>query len=403
MSLEDYVNQNTEDIKNLKEQNQLDFDKDKYQAKQINDLINEISSIKKRYSILFKTINDKINKPSTTINLIDNLLSTSIIDGLSANQGKVLKSYIDDLYLITDRLTAAIENLGGNIPEPVYYSITNNLTNVINSNSISSVKENLSYSSTLSPISGYEISSVTITMNGNNITSSCYSNGNISISNVTGNIVITASATQTVTPVKTYTITKNLTGVSLSNSISSIEEGSSYSTTINVSSGYTLNSVTVTMGGTNITSTAYNSSNKTITISSVTGNIVITVAATKPTEYMYYGRLSISEVGGSVIQYSAITENMIKTGTNITKVVASTLGKTSLGLYSDTAVGDYCVIVVPTSKGYNVTKDNGLGGKAIFDLTTAGSNGVSITIDGIAYTLYGEILLDQGEMFIYID
>lgn len=403
MSLEDYVNRNIEDIKNLKEQNQLDFDKDKYQAKQINDLINEISSIKKRYSTLFKTINDKINKPSTTINLIDNLLSTSIIDGLSANQGKVLKSYIDDLYSITDRLTAAIENIGGDIPDPVYYSITNNLTNVINSNSITSVKENLSYSSTLSPISAYEISSVSITMNGNNITSSCYSNGNINISNVTGNIVITATATQTVTPVKTYTITKNLTGVSLSNSTSSVEEGSNYSTTINVSTGYTLNSVTVTMGGTNITSTAYNSSNKTITISSVTGNIVITAAATKPTEYMYYGRLSISEVGGSVIQYSSITENMIKTGANITKVVASTLGKTSLGLTSDTAVGDYCVIAVPTNKGYNVTKDNGFGGKAIWDTETAGSNGTLLTIDDISYTIYGEILLSQSEIFIYID
>ena len=403
MSLEDYVNRNIEDIKNLKEQNQLDFDKDKYQAKQINDLINEISSIKKRYSTLFKTINDKINKPSTTINLIDNLLSTSIIDGLSANQGKVLKSYIDDLYLITDRLTTAIENIGGDIPDPVYYSITNNLTNVINSNLITSVKENLSYSSTLSPISGYEISSVSITMNGNNITSSCYSNGNINISNVTGNIVITATATQTVTPVKTYTITKNLTGVSLSNSTSSVEEGSNYSTTINVSTGYTLNSVTVTMGGTNITSTAYNSSNKSITISSVTGNIVITAAATKPTEYMYYGRLSISEVGGSVIQYSAITENMIKTGTNITKVVASTLGKTSLGLSTDTAVGDYVTIAVPSSKGYTVTRDNGIGGKVTFDEDTAGANGIDITIDSIPYKLYGMILLDQAEIFIYID
>ena len=79
---------------------------------------------------------------------------------------------------------------------PVTYSITNNLTNVTNSNSASSVDSGSSYSATLTPTDGYTLSSVTITMGGSDITSTAYSNSSISISSVTGDIVITANATQ---------------------------------------------------------------------------------------------------------------------------------------------------------------------------------------------------------------
>ena len=77
----------------------------------------------------------------------------------------------------------------------------------------------------------------------------------------------------------TYSVSNNLTGCTNSNSSSTIAEGSSYSATITASSGYTMTGATVniTMGGTDITSTAY--SNDTISIASVTGNIVITISA----------------------------------------------------------------------------------------------------------------------------
>ena len=81
-------------------------------------------------------------------------------------------------------------------PEVTSYTITKNLTNVLISNSATSVNENSSYSATLTANSGYELSTVIITMGGADITSSSYSNGTITISNVTGNIVITANATQ---------------------------------------------------------------------------------------------------------------------------------------------------------------------------------------------------------------
>ena len=76
----------------------------------------------------------------------------------------------------------------------VSYSVTNNLTNVVTSNIISTVNEGESYSATLSANSGYELNSVAVSMGGIDITSTTYSNGLVSISSVTGDIVITASA-----------------------------------------------------------------------------------------------------------------------------------------------------------------------------------------------------------------
>lgn len=72
-----------------------------------------------------------------------------------------------------------------------------------------------------------------------------------------------------------YTITNNLSHATNSNTTTSVEKNSSYSANITANSNYRIKTVTVTMGGVNITNTAY--SNGRINISSVTGNVVITV------------------------------------------------------------------------------------------------------------------------------
>ena len=119
---------------------------------------------------------------------------------------------------------------------------------------------------------------------------------------------------------------------------------------------------------------------------------------------IYYGRLSIAEVGGRIVQYSEITDIMIKNGVNITKITPQTLGKTSLGKESTTAEGDYVVVAVPKNEGYVVTQDNGFGGKVIFNKEEAGANGdYTVVIDGNEYALYGQILISPAEIFIYID
>lgn len=316
--------------------------------------------------------------------------------------------------------------------EIVFYSISNNLTNVTSSNSLISAASGSTYTAALSANSGYELSSVTVTMGGTDITSAVYSNGSINISSVTGAIVITASAVivedfeygeftnlvlsaesydstavyngglgykngiycsenevanlsgagseaacvatgwipfsyntnnsiyikgatldtskgrvrvycysnkgavnssvgyasgatinnfytvevlgdkyYKLTPksnnnvvtylrlsligtgenlivtinepihaagsITTYTITNNLVNATTNNSVTSVAANTSYSAKITTNSGYELSSVTVTMGGTDITSSVY--SDGTISIASVTGNIIITATA----------------------------------------------------------------------------------------------------------------------------
>ncbi len=84
----------------------------------------------------------------------------------------------------------------------VYYSITNNLTNCTNSNSAKSVVAGGSYAATISANSGYALDSVSVTMGGSAVS---VSGGTISIANVTGDIVITAMASEVVAPEPSYT------------------------------------------------------------------------------------------------------------------------------------------------------------------------------------------------------
>ena len=79
------------------------------------------------------------------------------------------------------------------------------------------------------------------------------------------------------TPGVTYTITNTLTSCTSNNTASSIKENLPYAALITADSGKTLGTVTVTMGGTDISSTAV--SGAAITVSSVTGNLVITATA----------------------------------------------------------------------------------------------------------------------------
>ena len=123
-----------------------------------------------------------------------------------------------------------------------------------------------------------------------------------------------------------------------------------------------------------------------------------------PTPEIIYGRIPIAGVGGHVIPYSSITEDMIKNCSQLVHGEVKTMGRTSLGLPSQTTEGDYCIVLVPKESGLTVTKDDGIGGKASFDTDTAGANGdVELTVNNVVYKVYGEILLSQGQMYIYVD
>lgn len=100
-----------------------------------------------------------------------------------------------------------------------------------------------------------------------------------------------------------YTVTNTLTNCTSNNSATSIRKGSAYSATIAADSGYSMAGATVsiTMGDTDITGTAY--SDKTIIIATVTGNIIINITAPaitgpqwvetiNPPTYNFYKQLS---------------------------------------------------------------------------------------------------------------
>ena len=83
------------------------------------------------------------------------------------------------------------------------------------------------------------------------------------------------------TPLVNYTITKSTNNITIDNTETSIEGNKTYIATLKPNDGYTLTgaTVTVTMGGDDVTSFVYNSSTGVIYIPSVTGNIVITATA----------------------------------------------------------------------------------------------------------------------------
>ena len=77
---------------------------------------------------------------------------------------------------------------------PGDYTITNNLIGVVNSNNATVINDGDSYSANLTAIDSQKsIKTVSITMGGIDITSTAYNNGVITIANVMGDIVITAS------------------------------------------------------------------------------------------------------------------------------------------------------------------------------------------------------------------
>ena len=149
------------------------------------------------------------------------------------------------------------------------FTVTNTLrTGVSNNNKNTKVAEGSSYYATLKGIKSSD--KVIVQMGSSDVTSTAYSNKNIEIDTVTGNIAITVRTKNE------YTVTNTLaSGVSNSNTATKVTEDDSYEGTL---SGVTTETVAVTMGGTAITTTAYDSETGKISIAKVTGNLVITVS-----------------------------------------------------------------------------------------------------------------------------
>lgn len=306
-------------------------------------------------------------------------------DGSINNNARNLLKYILErvAYIETDMqvyVQALYEALKAtDTPPTSTYTILNTLVNVTNSNTATTISEGSAYSGTLSIEAGYTMESVTITMGGVDITSTAYNSSTkvISIASVTGDIVIIAQASA---PVTRYLITNALVHVTNSNTDTGIDEGESYSATLTADTDYAIDSVVVTMGGVDITATAYDSSDDSITIASVTGDIVITATAT----YWDYEWYASSGVAPSFMNYASCIfaqDNSYATihlNTNTDLFVLDDVGDMKM----EFAVG------FPGSYNNNpqfVVRTSATGGFKVFPSTSPGV--VSTNISGSTATL----------------
>lgn len=164
------------------------------------------------------------------------------------------------------------------ITATVLLSVDYYLTNVSSSNTDTTVIEGYPYQTTLTKGSAYNFTEIRVIMGGEDITAQAWniSTGVISIASVTGNLEITASAS-----VSTYSVTYSLQNCYSTNLTQGVEAGDTYSTNLITNIGYEILNASVQMNGIDITAQAWNSATNTVTIATVTGNIVISALAIK--------------------------------------------------------------------------------------------------------------------------
>ena len=135
------------------------------------------------------------------------------------------------------------------------YSVIKTLDGVTVNNSAASAKQYQPFTAKVAPVNGKAIGTIKVTMGGVDITEAVFSG--------------TADVLR-------RSVTKNLTECLSSNTRAAVIDGQSYVTTLTANSGFAINSVTITMGGVDV-STYYKDG--IISIPEVTGDIVITATA----------------------------------------------------------------------------------------------------------------------------
>lgn len=200
----------------------------------------------------------------------------------SSSTGVNYSSYENDIGTLqakVKRLESLVD--GGSTTET--YGITQSCTNCSSSSNISEVNKNDSFTATYTPNSGYSSISFIVKMGGTDITTNSVRGNRVTISKVTGNVVITANGYT----LSNYDVTNNLTNCTTSNNATTVEADASYTATVTQSGDYKLKALTVKMGGTDITNDVVTYSttgdynirtyvSATINIPKITGNVEIT-------------------------------------------------------------------------------------------------------------------------------
>lgn len=192
------------------------------------------------------------------------------------------------------------------------FTVTNALTDVVANNNTTNVTQYQPYTAKIVPASGKTIRTIKVTMGGADIT---------------------ASAFKGTADVLRRSITQNLTQCASNNARGYVIDGQSYVTTLTAHTGYVINSVTILMGGVDV-STYYKDG--TISIPTVTGDIVITATAVAQAP-SYTNQIPIStDAGGDVYGTNGY---VLDTRINSSGAVVAASGYLTTG-FIPCAVGD---------------------------------------------------------------
>lgn len=232
--------------------------------------------------------------------------------------------------------------------------------------------EGESFSFTAQAKTDYKLTSVTATVGGEDV--ELDQSGNtytIAGESVTGDIVVTVDAEAL--PVTTYTVEyADVTGATVEGA-ESVEEGASLTFTVTAETGYEISSVTATVGGESVTPA---SNGNEYTIANVTGNVVVTVVASKISYTVTVNAQNAEVKVAESISYGedlTFTVDAKDESYEVTSVTATVGGENANVTYEgkeytvSNVTGDVVITVNAAQKTYNVE----------IDATNATVNGVA--------------------------
>ena len=249
------------------------------------------------------------------------------------------------------------------------YSISYNLEHCTLSPSYSVVDLDSGYYTRIKAEDSYRLSSVTVTMGGNDITADCYDeeNSTITIVPVTGDVVISATASYT----DSYSIDYRLTGATSSNTQTTISSLTSFETKILPVAPANKVNVTVKMGGEDVTYQYWSDYDNTLSIGAVKGDLIITAvgvqvySVTVQTSYCERSNWDNTVAGGASYDntftvyswYSNYEINDVSVSMGGVDITTTAWNSGTNSVHIDQVTGDLVIHVYASEKGYSVVQN----------------------------------------------
>ena len=210
-------------------------------------------------------------------------------------------------------------------------------------------------------------------------------------------------------------ITLNLTGVVTDSEVTSVKQGTAYSATFLVGSGYTYSSTVITIGGVAVTDCYSLSPDNdvievNISASELTGDVVITIVATEAST-SYDGSATVSAYDGTVPEMTyvdpATVENAYDGSVEVEEEEAEPTG------YTVTVTSNYAVTVYDNTTEVGTVSAGGSGSFTITSGTmyvyqaSGGPVGTHTETGGVTHeeftandTTFNDALFDGGNVYV---